>query len=1031
MRCWSLTLAVLFALAAATPAAAQCTFATLSPGTWCAVTSSDLDAVKPTISNSGLSINGVLAYSGGAYDSSRKVFIIWGGGHNDYAGNEIYMFDVDPESGGYLTWTRTDPTDPVDSTDGPATYNVDGRPRSNHTYNNLEYIPAYDKFCSIGITGQYSQGNGAYRQIWCNDFDNQTPTMLGWAEVTATGWTTAQNQIAYESNAVLDPTTGNIYYARVLNDWQDLFVLDTSTNTWDPLTNYGTNKLSPGENAYQAQCAIHDTERIMYCVGGGSMWSWGLTGSNTFTNLTGTVSGSTVILNADDPGIEYDSTNDQIIAYAGTAGSLDKTYILEGNSWTEIDVDVSNVDVPGAMAPNGTFGRWQYIPSENAFVLYSTNASSDVFLYRLPVDNGGAAQTDLGLGTLAFDRANTHTISIDLPLACGTCEGATGIPAYTTTATVEYRATADAVWIDALPLMRVRPDWGNDANRNEGFAGMIWGLEPGTSYDVRITVTEPAVGFEVVEGTTTTRALQTDTTGTAASEPCPAHPACTIAPGTSSAAVQTILDEAVGGDIIEFAAGQHDVTGLIVNITAGSRTFSEPLTIRGEGRGVTFVGDSTVADNLFDIRSDHVIIENMTIREVLRTSGDYAIRIDGRPSGGAGYEAVEDVTIRNCVIENRRAIRAWEGTATEVYDVTIYNNTFAGIWSWAEIVDLKNNDTAHPDCIGGRTGHQCTWDDTPFKSTGQGLSFFNNTIYGYGDSYKISAETAIPTVHVAIHDNDILWGGDDGIEMDAVHHGAIAYNNRIANTATCGSLQPTDTLKSGGPGYYVNNVCVNQWQQPWKLNDGYNGVRIINNTTVATENYGWTGGGESRQYLWKQDNTGRIENIQCLNNLNLATQSSWDPSVGADQLLRFDADMIGEEWDYNAYWAYGNQDGAFEFRLFSAEATFAAAQSGITADGYGGAGFEAGGQLLTAQPLAAGVSMLGLTWETQVEDFDARLAVGGAAIGGGIGAGGYEDDQGAIQYVDALPAYGDPSYAAEPPPSPNYLAAGVTLSGVN
>src|SRR5688572_7463782 len=34
-----------------------------------------------------------LVESGGSYDSTRNRMIVWGGGHGDYAGNEIYTFD--------------------------------------------------------------------------------------------------------------------------------------------------------------------------------------------------------------------------------------------------------------------------------------------------------------------------------------------------------------------------------------------------------------------------------------------------------------------------------------------------------------------------------------------------------------------------------------------------------------------------------------------------------------------------------------------------------------------------------------------------------------------------------------------------------------------------------------------------------------------------------------------------------------------------------------------------------------------------
>jgi len=46
------------------------------------------------------------AWSGGAFDTTRDRLVVWGGGHADYPGNELYVFDL-----GTLRWQRlTDPS---------------------------------------------------------------------------------------------------------------------------------------------------------------------------------------------------------------------------------------------------------------------------------------------------------------------------------------------------------------------------------------------------------------------------------------------------------------------------------------------------------------------------------------------------------------------------------------------------------------------------------------------------------------------------------------------------------------------------------------------------------------------------------------------------------------------------------------------------------------------------------------------------------------------------------------------------------
>src|SRR5689334_9252707 len=64
----------------------------LEAGQWCEVTGSHLDGpgVRPEPSPPGSQAVGVIApWSGGAFDRKRDRLVVWGGGHMDYAGNEV------------------------------------------------------------------------------------------------------------------------------------------------------------------------------------------------------------------------------------------------------------------------------------------------------------------------------------------------------------------------------------------------------------------------------------------------------------------------------------------------------------------------------------------------------------------------------------------------------------------------------------------------------------------------------------------------------------------------------------------------------------------------------------------------------------------------------------------------------------------------------------------------------------------------------------------------------------------------------
>src|SRR5258708_5146926 len=82
--------------------------------------------------------NVVAAWSGGVADSTRNRLIVWGGGHTDYNGNEIYALDLNA-----LTFTRlNNPSAPINSF---TTANADATPNARHTYGGLAYLPSADQ----------------------------------------------------------------------------------------------------------------------------------------------------------------------------------------------------------------------------------------------------------------------------------------------------------------------------------------------------------------------------------------------------------------------------------------------------------------------------------------------------------------------------------------------------------------------------------------------------------------------------------------------------------------------------------------------------------------------------------------------------------------------------------------------------------------------------------------------------------------------------------------------------------------------
>lgn len=89
------------------------------------------------------------AWSSMAWDPNRNHLILWGGGHGNYSGNEVYRFNANT-----FMWERASlPSDVVDLLGDRQYFSIDGphgAPTSSHTYDNQEFLPNLDRFITFG-----------------------------------------------------------------------------------------------------------------------------------------------------------------------------------------------------------------------------------------------------------------------------------------------------------------------------------------------------------------------------------------------------------------------------------------------------------------------------------------------------------------------------------------------------------------------------------------------------------------------------------------------------------------------------------------------------------------------------------------------------------------------------------------------------------------------------------------------------------------------------------------------------------------
>ena len=129
--------------------------------------------------------------------------IIWGGGHLNYFGNEIYSLNLNDSP---QTLTRLNDPSPINPTLNCIPTLADGKPNSRETYNNLVYMQHVDKMYSF--QGALACGNGSSAEdTWTLDLST-----LQWTR--------------------MDPANGSLHSRHIHCPWEKL----SAVTAYDPNT---------------------------------------------------------------------------------------------------------------------------------------------------------------------------------------------------------------------------------------------------------------------------------------------------------------------------------------------------------------------------------------------------------------------------------------------------------------------------------------------------------------------------------------------------------------------------------------------------------------------------------------------------------------------------------------------------------------------------------------------------------------------------------------------------------------------------
>lgn len=116
------------------------------------------------------------AWNGGAFATGFGRYgslVVWGGGHQDYYGNEIYTFDLESRRwtrltnpfAGPINWTSANP-------DYPDARYPDGTPIPPHTYDQVEYHPLTNSFITLRSMADNTPSNAPIPFMF--SFDTRT-----------------------------------------------------------------------------------------------------------------------------------------------------------------------------------------------------------------------------------------------------------------------------------------------------------------------------------------------------------------------------------------------------------------------------------------------------------------------------------------------------------------------------------------------------------------------------------------------------------------------------------------------------------------------------------------------------------------------------------------------------------------------------------------------------------------------------------------------------------------------------------------
>jgi hypothetical protein len=457
-----------------------------------------------------------------------------------------------------------------------------------------------------------------------------------------------------------------------------------------------------------------------------------------------------------------------------------------------------------------------------------------------------AAQTGVTAGKFTVEHPTLLNLGFEWAISGDTNRNAT--------VTVQYRATGEQTWRNALPLVRIggervfRQREHLEYTVPDGFAGSILNLKPGTEYECRFQMTDP----DGLSGETshtvkvkTRSEPQPYAGGRQLHVYAPDYKGEKIEPSFSSL-LEAYYGAGLGdwsvvwerrakpGDTILLHAGlykpeRRNYVDPMMTPFDGSMSLTlkgtkdKPITIKAAGDGeVIFDGDGN--HSMFEVMaSQYHIFEGITIRNT-----DIGILAGQKELAGA-----VGLAVKNCRFEGV-GFGVWTEYAGSS-DFYIADNLFLGRDDRFRLVGWTGPLWASAGAYGS---HQLT-SYYAVKVYGPGHVIAHNAIAYFHDALGISTygtpekDPERQASSIDIYGNDFHMSNDDFVETDGGVHNVRVFENRGVNAAQGGySSQPV----FGGPIYFYRNILYNvPTGVAFKFSAKPAGMFVFHNTLIGEQ----------------------------------------------------------------------------------------------------------------------------------------------------------------------------------------------------